>query len=420
MKALYLCTVKQIEEFKKFAAEPDVYKNICSNIAPSIFGHDDAKKAVACLLFGGSRKSLPDGVKLRGDINVLLLGDPSTAKSQFLKFVEKTAPVAVYTSGKGSSAAGLTASVIRDNSSIIASHIIKLHASAGLASSDSKVYKEENWLKRYLQYCRTECHPRLSESASTLLQNNYVKIRQALPYIRCIGESWPMTKERAYFEAVTLREQARLSPEHVSEVYHFDRTMSLIGMRYLEPPHIILRKGLIAGIEYPLLAEHISEFMARTLYFTSLLHRSTAEHKRAGSYLIFKIIVQTYKEWILRTIEETWNLFRKKFIALWDEHKDGSGEAYLHFIYNNPELQQLVQEKFLDDLFHDTLGFGAAKMIRRIVGVAHVEDFESITDASRRADCELRALEVAKLLLKERRKFHAITEVISAIQKFQP
>ncbi|KAF9589988.1 hypothetical protein IFM89_029725 [Coptis chinensis] len=62
-------------------------------------------------------EELPDGVRLRGDINVLLLGDPSTAKSQFLKFVEKTAPIAVYTSGKGSSAAGLTASVIRDNSS---------------------------------------------------------------------------------------------------------------------------------------------------------------------------------------------------------------------------------------------------------------------------------------------------------------
>ena len=58
---------------------------------------------------------LPDGMKLRGDINVLMLGDPSTAKSQFLKFVEKVAPVGVYTSGKGSSAAGLTASVTRDS-----------------------------------------------------------------------------------------------------------------------------------------------------------------------------------------------------------------------------------------------------------------------------------------------------------------
>ncbi|KAE8008042.1 hypothetical protein FH972_004590 [Carpinus fangiana] len=104
-------------------------------------------------------------------------------------------------------------------------------------------------------------------------------IKQAIPYIRCIGESWPMTKERAYFEALALREHGRLCPEHVPQVYYFDRTMSLIGMRYLEPPHINLRKGLIAGIEYPLLAEHISEYMARTLYFTSLLYRSTTEHK---------------------------------------------------------------------------------------------------------------------------------------------
>ena len=78
----------------------------------------DIKKAVACLLFGGSKKILPDGMRLRGDINVLLLGDPGTAKSQLLKFVEKVAPVSIYTSGKGSSAAGLTAVVQRDPVSV--------------------------------------------------------------------------------------------------------------------------------------------------------------------------------------------------------------------------------------------------------------------------------------------------------------
>ena len=70
------------------------------------------------LLFGGSKKILPDGARLRGDINVLLLGDPGTAKSQLLKFVEKVAPISVYTSGKGSSAAGLTASVQRDPATV--------------------------------------------------------------------------------------------------------------------------------------------------------------------------------------------------------------------------------------------------------------------------------------------------------------
>ncbi len=78
----------------------------------------DVKKSIACLLFGGSRKQLPDGLNRRGDINVLLLGDPGTAKSQLLKFVENVAPIGVYTSGKGSSAAGLTASVMRDPSSV--------------------------------------------------------------------------------------------------------------------------------------------------------------------------------------------------------------------------------------------------------------------------------------------------------------
>ena len=97
--------------------QPDIYARFANSIAPSIFGSADIKKSIACLLFSGSRKLLPDGMRLRGDINVLLLGDPGTAKSQLLKFVEKMAPIGVYTSGKGSSAAGLTASVVRDPAS---------------------------------------------------------------------------------------------------------------------------------------------------------------------------------------------------------------------------------------------------------------------------------------------------------------
>lgn len=110
-------TPEEEEEFRILASSKDCYKKICSSIAPQIFGFEDVKKAIAALLFSGSVKNLPDGTRRRGDINVLLLGDPGTAKSQILKFVERVAPIGVYTSGKGSSAAGLTASVIRDNSS---------------------------------------------------------------------------------------------------------------------------------------------------------------------------------------------------------------------------------------------------------------------------------------------------------------
>lgn len=111
-------TSEEEDLFTRLAADPELYDRIAKSIAPSIFGAVDIKKAIACLLFGGSRKLMPDGLCRRGDINILMLGDPGTAKSQLLKFVEKVAPIAVYTSGKGSSAAGLTASVSRDPVSV--------------------------------------------------------------------------------------------------------------------------------------------------------------------------------------------------------------------------------------------------------------------------------------------------------------
>ncbi len=98
----------------EISRRPDVRELIVRSIAPSIYGHEEVKEAVACLLFGGNEIVYPDGVRVRGDIHVLLVGDPGTAKSQLLKFAAKVAPRAVYTTGKGSSAAGLTAAVVRD------------------------------------------------------------------------------------------------------------------------------------------------------------------------------------------------------------------------------------------------------------------------------------------------------------------
>lgn len=337
-------TADEVEEFKKFAAQPDAYQTICSKIAPSIYGHDNVKKAVACLLFGGARKTLPDGVRLRGDINVLLLGDPSTAKSQFLKFVEKTAPVAVYTSGKGSSAAGLTASVIRDsgtrefyleggamvladggvvcidefdkmraedrvaiheameqqtisiakagittvlnsrtsvlaaanppsgryddlktaqdnidlqttilsrfdlifivkdtrdyrNDQKIASHIIGLHASADAASRDSKKSKEENWLKRYIHYCRTECHPRLSEQAAKKLQSEYVTIRQNMrQQANETGEAAAIPITVRQLEAIIRLSEAlaKMRLSHVATDDHVKEAISLFKVSTMD------------------------------------------------------------------------------------------------------------------------------------------------------------------------------------------
>ena len=114
LSSLISFTPEEEDLFLQFAKSGQAYSKIWQSIAPQIYGHENIKKALACLLFGGSAGVLPDGGKLRGDINVLLMGDPGTAKSQFLKYISRVAPIAVYTSGKSSSAAGLTASVIRD------------------------------------------------------------------------------------------------------------------------------------------------------------------------------------------------------------------------------------------------------------------------------------------------------------------
>merc|ERR1711970_55098 len=279
-------TQEDEESFRRLASQPGVYDTISKSIAPSIYGSEDIKKSISCLLFGGSRKRLPDGLTRRGDINVLLLGDPGTAKSQLLKFVERVSPVSVYTSGKGSSAAGLTASVMRDASSrnfvveggamvladggvvcidefdkmreddrvaiheameqqtisiakagitttlnsrcsvlaaansvfgrwdetkaeenidfmptilsrfdtifivkdehnperdtTLAKHVMNVHMNAGAASTDMQEGElSMAFLKKYINYARSRCGPRLSAEAAEKLKNKYVQMRNA-------------------------------------------------------------------------------------------------------------------------------------------------------------------------------------------------------------------------------------------------
>ncbi|ROT36858.1 MCM2/3/5 family protein [Sodiomyces alkalinus F11] len=109
-------TPEEEEKIKETAARDDIYELLSRSLAPSIFEMDDVKKGILLQLFGGTNKTFQKGgsPKYRGDINVLLCGDPSTSKSQLLGYVHKIAPRGVYTSGKGSSAVGLTAYVTRD------------------------------------------------------------------------------------------------------------------------------------------------------------------------------------------------------------------------------------------------------------------------------------------------------------------
>jgi len=103
------------EEIVRLSSSEDIYDKMIASIAPSIYGYNQEKLAMILQLFSGVTKQLPDGSRIRGDLHMLLIGDPGTGKSQMLGYIQNIAPRSVYTSGKGSSSAGLTAAAVRDD-----------------------------------------------------------------------------------------------------------------------------------------------------------------------------------------------------------------------------------------------------------------------------------------------------------------
>lgn len=104
----------EIDELRDMVQSEHIYTRLVDSLAPMVYGHDTVKKGLLLQLLGGVSKVTPEGMALRGDINICIVGDPSTSKSQFLKYIASFLPRAVYTSGKASSAAGLTAAVVKD------------------------------------------------------------------------------------------------------------------------------------------------------------------------------------------------------------------------------------------------------------------------------------------------------------------
>ena len=122
-----------------------------------------------------------------------------------------------------------------------------------------------------------------------------------------------------------------------------------------------------------------------------------------------------YRTWILQTVEETWNRFEQRFLELW--HENASGDAYHASLFgDSASLEALAteQRKYLRRLFHDSVGFAGVKMIRRILGLAHVEELEAIKDPDLRARCERKGLRLGRLLVLESESVSKISEVTAA------
>ncbi len=355
-------------------------------------------------------------------------------------------------------------------------------------------------------------------------------VKQALPYLRVAGPSWPMTLERAYYEQAYYAAVAPHVGAAIPHVFHYDPDQYAIVMERLTP-HVILRRGLIAGHRYASVGQDIGDYVARAGFFTSDLaepferkfdriarfagntdlvrisvdliftdpyfehprNRHTRPHldrdvaalrcdaaaKGAAAELGRRFLGETqalihgdlhsgsimvtdadtrvidpefafygplgfdlgaflgnlvlawcaqpglalrpgerdaYRDWILEQARAFWTAFHDRFLGLW--RTAGHGDAWPAALFREPgdgAALESARRQYLDALFADMLGYAACKMIRRVVGFAHVADLDDIADPARRACCERSALGIARHWLARRREYGSIEDALAAL-----
>jgi 5-methylthioribose kinase len=219
--------------------------------------------------------------------------------------------------------------------------------------------------------------------------NGGVAVKQALPYVRLVGESWPLPLSRSHYEYLALTHQARLAPGLVPAVLHHNEALALVVMELLEP-HIIMRKGLVAGTTYPRFVEDITTFLARTLFFSSDLALPAAEKKEgiaafAGNHALCKITedliftdpyrVAEQNRWTSPWLDATAATFREDLeahvaISRLKLKFLGSPEALIHGDLHTGSIMVIERETRVIDpefAFHGPMGFDIGAVIGNLL-----------------------------------------------------
>ncbi len=272
-------------KIRELSRDPMIRRKIVASIAPAIYGYWDLKEAIALLLFGGVPKTLPDGTRIRGEIHVLVLGDPGTAKSQLLQYASRIAPRGLYTTGKGSSAAGLTAAVIRDKQTgeffleagamVLADGGVVTIDEIDKMREDDRVAIHEAMEQGIVTISKAGIHARLSARASVLAAGNPKRGR----YIDSLGLSGninlPVTILSRFDLIFIIKDVAEVERDrqivrHVLEVHGVE------GAKAEVPPEL-LRKYIAYARKHvrPKLTEEARKIIES--YYIELRKRSAAD-----------------------------------------------------------------------------------------------------------------------------------------------
>nr|CAD6630676.1 S-methyl-5-thioribose kinase [arsenite-oxidising bacterium NT-25] len=361
-----------------------------------------------------------------------------------------------------------------------------------------------------------------------------VIVKQALPYVRLVGESWPLPLKRSFFEYHALTRQVQRDPGMVPEVFFFDETQAIIVMEFLTP-HVILRRALIEGRALPRVGRDLGLFVARTLfrgsdlsmvtrekkadvalfcdnvelcditenlvfsdpYFEATLNRHTTpqldplvaelrsdrdlkvEAQRlkhifsakaetlchgdlhTGSVMVtehetrvidpefafygpisFDVGMLIANFWmsyfsqaghettpgarddmrlyLLETIETLWDTFRSEFANLWRTERRGIlYQASLFEDRRDPLAAEQALNTVIDEIWSEMLGFAGIEIHRRILGLAHNADFETIADPEHRASCESKALKLGRHLAVNRQRIHSLRDIRATVERLE-